>query len=228
MSEEGNRYTNAIRFMQNGQLLYLQPPAYNDAAFDFSRRVELGKAHFDENDKLVNAPMDFTRHNNIPLEDLTKMLIAVLFPESVPASNRFRLHNSDYSFLYQYMSEYPKESSFPRYDSLVYFDAYCKFFLFKSGRVKIPDYIRIFNKPGWAYGFLTDVAYIADFKHNIEFMLSAVIYVNSDGVLNDDKYDYDETGYPFFREIGETIYRFEQERKRNCTPDLKKFKLHYN
>jgi hypothetical protein len=27
-------------------------------------------------------------------------------------------------------------------------------------------------------------------------MLTATIYVNSDGVMNDDKYDYDNIGYP--------------------------------
>ena len=28
----------------------------------------------------------------------------------------------------------------------------------------IPSYIRVFNKPGWTYGFLIDAAYIVDFK----------------------------------------------------------------
>ncbi len=57
----------------------------------------------------------------------------------------------------------------------------------------------VFNKPGWTYGFLIDAAYIADFKNNIEFMISACIYTNSDGILNDDKYDYDTIGYPFLK-----------------------------
>jgi hypothetical protein len=67
-----------------------------------------------------------------------------------------------------------------------------------------------------------------DFKHKVEFMLSGVIYVNRDGVLNDDKYEYDETGYPFFKEVGDIIYRYELERKRKYPPDLKKFELSYN
>ena len=83
------------------------------------------------------------------------------------------------------------------------------FFFKKAGKTPIPSYIRVFNKPGWSYGFLTDIAYIADFKNKVEFMVSGVIYVNSDGVLNDDKYDYDEIGYPFFKEVGDIIYRYE-------------------
>ena len=82
-----------------------------------------------------------------------------------------------------------------------------------------PD-IRIFNKCGWSYGFLTDAAYVADLRNNIEFMVSAVIYCNSDGILNDDKYDYKEIGYPFLKNLGQTIYEYEMKRKRKRLPDL--------
>ncbi|MES1160033.1 MAG: hypothetical protein ABUM51_04695, partial [Bacteroidota bacterium] len=64
--------------------------------------------------------------------------------------------------------------------------------------------------------------------NKVEFMLSGVIYVNRDGILNDDKYEYEETGYPFFKEVGDIIYRYELERKRKYPPDLKKFELSYN
>ena len=72
--------------------------------------------------------------------------------------------------------------------------------------------------------FLTDAAYIVDFKNNIEFMVSACIYTNSDGVLNDDKYEYDTIGYPFFKEVGDIIYEYELKRRRKYKPDLSIFK----
>lgn len=227
MNDDQNRHTNPIRFTDNGKLLYRQPPAYNTDSFDFSKKILIGKAHYDANDSLIQAPMDFTRHNNLSLEDLQQILQSVLFPGSVPEKQRFKLNADDYAFLYQYMSEYPSESSHPRYDTTEYFNSYAKFFMFKSGKSPIPPYIRIFNKPGWSYGFLTDVAYIVDFKNKIEFMLSGVIYVNSDGILNDDKYEYEETGYPFFKETGDIIYQYELQRKRKYHPNLKKFKLLY-
>jgi len=59
-------------------------------------------------------------------------------------------------------------------------------------------------------------------------MLSATIYVNSDGILNDDKYDYEKTGYPFFKEIGNILYGHELKRERKHLPDLSSFKLKYN
>jgi hypothetical protein len=205
MSEEENRNTNPIRFVRKGSLLYAQPAAGSSLTFDFSREVLIGNAHYDRHDSLIRTPMDFTRHNNISLEDLRHILQSVLFPGSVPPAQRFHLSGSDYRFLYRYMSQYPGEEIHPHYDTAEYFDAYTKFFLFKAGRTPIPPYIRVFNKPGWSYGFLTDIAYIVDFKNKVEFMLSGVIYVNSDGVLNDDKYEYEEMGYPFFKEVGNII-----------------------
>jgi hypothetical protein len=227
MNEEENRNTNPIRFVRDGRTLYVQPAVRSALAFDFSRQVLIGQAYYDRYDSLVRAPMDFTRHNNISLEDLRHILQSVLFPQSVPAARRFHLTATDYRFLYRYMSQYPSEEGHPHYDTAEYFDAYTKFFLFKAGRTPIPSYIRVFNKPGWSYGFLTDVAYIVDFKNKVEFMLSGVIYVNRDGILNDDKYEYEENGYPFFKEVGTIIYKYELGRKRKYPPDLGKFELSY-
>jgi hypothetical protein len=226
-TEEGNRHTNPVRFVKDGRAVYTQPAAYSTLKYDYSRPLFVGKGHWDKNDSLINQPMDFTRHNNVPLADLQQILQSVLFPASVPAKQRFHLTPADYQFLYRYMSELPSESVYPRYDTTEYFDSYTKFFLFKAGKSKIPDYMRVFNKTGWSYGFLTDVAYIVDFKHNVEFMLSGVIYVNRDGVLNDNKYEYEEIGYPFFKEVGNIIYNYELTRKRVHIPDLRPFKLDY-
>lgn len=227
MNADENRHTNALSFLRENNLLYKQSPLTSSISFDFSRKVLIGNAHYDRNDSLINAPMDFTTHNNVPLEDLQHLLQSVMFPKSVPRSQRFNLTDSDYNFLYQYMSELPRESTFPRYDTCEYFDSYTKFFWFKDGRQKIPTYIRSFNKPGWSYGFLTDVAYIIDFENKTEFMLSGVIYVNRDGVLNDDKYEYEQTGYPFFHEIGKIIYNYELSRKRKNIPNVDRFLLDY-
>ena len=88
-------------------------------------------------------------------------------------------------------------------------------------------HVRVFNKVGWAYGFLTDISYVADFKNNVEFMLAATVYVNSDEILNDDKYDYDSVGWPFMNKLGQTIYNYELHRTRKYKPDLSDFKINY-
>ncbi|MBZ4189499.1 class A beta-lactamase-related serine hydrolase [Niabella sp. 3A5MI-3] len=229
MTAEENRHTNRIRFLNNGKTIYTQPAAYSDVSFRFpASKILVGRGHWDKNDSLINTPMDFTEHNNLPLEDGHRLLRSVLFPESVAAKQRFNLTKEDYRMLYTYMSELPFESRFPKYDTSEFFDSYTKFFFFRAGKQKIPEYIRVFNKAGWSYGFLTDYCYVVDFKNNIEFMLSATLYVNSDGILNDNKYEYEETGYPFFRETGNIIYEHELHKKREVVPDLNRWKHTYH
>ncbi|WP_255578061.1 class A beta-lactamase-related serine hydrolase [Chitinophaga sp. sic0106] len=228
-TEDENRCSPAIRFVnKDSVLLYAQAPACSTMPFDYSKAITIGNGYFDKDDKLVPLPMDFTRHNIFALEDLQQVLQSVLFPASVSAERRFDLDSGDYRFLCQYMSEYPSESDYPHYDTTEYYNSFTKFFFFKAGHQNIPGHIRVFNKAGWSYGFLTDAAYIVDFKNNVEFMLTANIYVNSDGVLNDNKYEYDEVGYPFFKETGELIYEYELGRKRAYTPDLNDFKINYS
>lgn len=229
MPEELHRTTNPVSFYDStGKVLYQQPLVKSDLNY-IVRNDFLGKGYLDDKDVLLNGPMDFSRKNRIYLADLHKMLRSVLFPESVPAEQRFNIAEEDYKFLYQYMSQLPGETKFPEYDSTVFFDAYCKFFMFGTQKKKqLPKHIRIFNKVGWSYGFLTDIAYIVDFEKNVEFMLSATLYCNSDGILNDDKYDYDSVGLPFLENLGKVIYEEEVKRKRKYQPDLSKFKVNYD
>ena len=229
MNEEENRHTNQLRFFNNGKLVYTQPPAYSTVPFHFPKnKILVGTGHWDKNDSLIHEPMDFTTHNNLPLEDGNLLLRSVLFPQSVPEKSRFHLTKEQYHMLYTYMSELPHESHHPRYDTTEFFDSYTKFFFFRAGKEKIPDHIRVFNKAGWSYGYLTDYCYVVDFKNNTEFMLSATIYVNSDGILNDNKYDYETIGFPFFKEVGTILYNYELNKKRAVIPDLSRWKTVYH
>lgn len=224
---EQNRHTNALRFIRDdGSLIYAQPPAYNKDSFDFSRVVKIGKGYLNRNDSLIKEPFDFTVHNYIPLEVQQKLLQSVMFPASVPKKQRFNLTADDYQFLYRYMSQYPSETPYPKYDDSVYYDSYVKFF-FRDSTHRLPGHVRVFNKVGWAYGFLTDISFVVDFQNNIEYMLAATLYVNEDEILNDNKYEYTTVGWPFLRQVGERIYEYEMERKRPFLPDLSRFKIKY-
>jgi hypothetical protein len=197
LSPQQNRCTNAIRFLdETGKTIYGQPAAYNKDSFDFSRVITLGKAHWNRNDSVINEPFDFTRHNNLSLESMQRMLQSVLFPKSVSKKQRFQLAEDDRQFLLQYLSQYPSETPDPKYDTTEFYDSYVKFF-FRDSTRRMPAGVRVFNKVGWAYGFLTDVSYIADFTNGVEYMLAATLYVNSDGVLNDGNYEYTTIGWPF-------------------------------
>jgi hypothetical protein len=227
MTADENRHTNPIRFIQkNGTVIYAQPAANNTDPFDFRRVAKLGKGFYVK-DSLVNQPFDFTERNKFPLEAFQQVLQSVMFPLSVPAKQRFKLTPDDYGFLYQYLSQYPGETNYPKYDAKQYYDSYVKFFFMDSLHHQMPEGVRVFNKVGWAYGFLTDASYVADFKNGIEYMLTATIYVNSDGILNDDKYEFDSVGHPFMYQLGQTIYEYELKRKRHYAPDLSPFRVTY-
>jgi hypothetical protein len=227
MTPEENRHTNPIRFIkEDGSLIYKQPMAYNTDSFDFSHIYKMGNAYYNADDSLVHSPIDFTMANNLPLENMQQLLQSVLFPNSVKTKQRFRLTRDDNDFLHRFLSQYPSETNYPKYDTGAYYDSYVKFF-FRQGGHTMPEHVRVFNKVGWAYGCLTDVSYVADFKNKVEFMLAVTIYVNSDGVMNDNKYDYETIGWPFLYKVGQTMYQYELNRKREHAPDLSRFRMEY-
>jgi hypothetical protein len=227
-TEEQNRHTNAIHFLdENGKAIYYQSPAFNTDSFSFPSKILIGDAHIDRNEQYVKGPFDFTKHNNISLEDMRLMLQAVVFPNSVPPTQRFNITNDDRLFLLKYLSQYPSETSYPFYDSSTFYDSYVKFF-FQDSTHQMPKHIRVFNKVGWAYGFLTDISYILDKKNNIDYMLSATVYVNSDGVVNDSKYDEQAVGFPFLYSIGKAVYTYELNRSRKFKPSIEIGKITYD
>ena len=224
LTEDQNRHTNPVIFYDSSlQILYKKPLMTSGLAYQ-KRNNFLGKGYF-QGDKYISQPFDFSKKNRIALTDLHSILESIIFPRSTPRNQRFHLTEGDYRFLYRYMSMKPHESDYPQYDTS-YTDAYSKLLLY-GGRGDMDPYIRIFNKEGDAYGFLTDIAYVVDFKNNIEFFLSASILCNSDGNFNDDKYDYETVGYPFLKNLGRVIYEYEVQRKRKRSPDLSTFKMYY-
>ena len=105
-----------MRFVtSDGTLLYEQPPAYNADAFNFSHINKMGNTHY-ANDSLIHEPIDFTKANNLTVHHLQQLLQAALFPESVDPTKRFALTPTDYEFLYRYLSQYPSETDYPKYD----------------------------------------------------------------------------------------------------------------
>ncbi len=226
LPEDENRYTNPVSFYDtNGKLLYMKPAARSQFAYA-ARNTRIGKGFYRGN-QLVNEPFDFSKKNRLSLYDLHRIVRSVVFPEAIPEKQRFNLSKEDHDFLRKYMSMMPPESVYPYYPAPEYWDTYVKFLFYGAEKNKAEPHIRIFNKPGDAYGFMIDAIYFADLKNNIEFGLSAVIYCNSDGILNDDNYDYKTVGLPFMKNLGRVIYEYELSRQRKKTPDLGDLRYEY-
>lgn len=227
LTEDENRHTNPIVFYDPlGRILYQQPMQFNQQPY-LLKNDSIASAYY-SGGKLINHAMDFSKKNHISLPDLHNILRSIIFPNSVPEKQRFNLKEEDYNFVWQYMSQYPPETKYPAYDTANYWDAFGKLLYWGSTKKSLPKNIRIFNKEGDAYGFLTDISYFVDLDKHIEFMLSATIYCNSDGILNDDQYDYDSTGLPFMHQLGSLIYDYEIKRNRAHVPNLLKWRLKYD
>jgi len=227
LNEDENRHTNPVNFYDSSNRLVIrQPMLFNNRQYP-RRNDTIGNAYY-SNDVLIKKPMNFSGKNRMSLEDLHTILVSLVFPEKVTASQRFNITDDDRLFVLKCMSQYPGESVYPSYDTAEYYDAYTKYILFGAEKGKQPKNIRIFNKSGEAYGQLTDIAYVVDLDKKIEFMVSATIYCNADGILNDDVYDYDSMGYPFMKNLGKALYERELKRKRNIIPDLSAIMFSYD
>jgi hypothetical protein len=217
-----NRHTNPIAFHNNaGDTLYIQSAQTNPRTplpplgpVFAGRGYKLG-------DRIIHHPYDFTTANNLPLSDITALLQSALFPDAVPNAQRLTLTASDHAFLRQYLHLTPHASQFSTYTTPKYFYAYKKYLYYgRRSTVKPQPGLRIFNIVGMSHGYLADVAYFADSLHQSEFMLSAILYLNQDGIINDGAYEYDSIGEPFLAQLGQLFYQYEAKRNRRIHPNL--------
>ncbi|MGB5554914.1 MAG: serine hydrolase [Flavobacteriaceae bacterium] len=172
--------------------------------------LKKGVGYF-EDETLINKPFDFSLKNYYPIEAQDAVLKRIIFPENFKKEERFNLSESQREFLLEAMHTLPKNIG---YDPIEFYDGYCKFFMYGDTKDNIPENIKIYNKVGWAYGTLTDCAYIIDEKNGVEFMLTATLLVNKNGIFNDDTYEFEEVGIPFLAELGRQIYSEELKRKK--------------
>lgn len=153
--------------------------------------------------ELINEPMDFSFKNYLPITSLHNMMKQLMFPQIYPKEKQFHLTDSDREFLINMMKISPKEAGYD--DNEHYYDSYVKFLLFGDDNSPMPDDIEIYNKVGYAYGYLTDCAYVKNKKNNKEYIITATIHTNKNGIFNDGVYETETTGIPFLAELGRQL-----------------------
>ncbi|MHA8073613.1 serine hydrolase [Aquirufa sp. HETE-40SA] len=223
-----NQYTNPIQLIDgSGKAVYHQPEAFNEAPYSAATPILIGKGTMNDAGKVEDHPLDFSLKNAYPLQAQHEFLKRLMLPEAYPAKDRFNLSKGDYDFLYRYMSMYPTESKEPIYKEE--YATYCKFLYYGSEKnADLNPSLRIFNKVGDAYGFLLDNAYVVDFDKKIEFIVTAVVLCNEDEIFNDEKYDYDTIGFPFYKNLGQIIYDYEVKRPKKQLPNLDHLRFDYS
>lgn len=162
-------------------------------------------------DSLVHEPFDFSLKNHYPIASQHGVLKRILFPGAFGKKERFGLSDAQLKLLRDAMHTLPGAIG---YNVDEYHDSYVKFLMFGDSAAPIPKHIKIYNKVGYAYGTLTDCAYIKDEENDVDFMVTATILVNKDGIFNDDVYEYDEIGIPFLAQLGRELHQLELKRKK--------------
>ena len=213
---ETHAWLNPIKFV-NGFDVPLQLGERHDTWYDPLPEIKgqhRGKGYTTNDGELINEPFDFSHKNYLSVRNLHDIVLRVMVPEAVPEHQRFLLDSTDYALLRSAMGQRPRESTSPRYDKP---DNYVKFWLYgdQPEETVIPDGLRIYNKVGWAYGYLTDAAYITDEESGAEFLLVGTIHVNQNRIFNDGIYEYEEIGLPFFGELGRAILTYERAKRRD-------------
>jgi hypothetical protein len=172
------------------------------------RGMNVGKGYV-SGDQTIHRPMDFAEKNRVSLRDLQRGLCKLVRPDvDCGPGGHFELTPEHRDFLRRTMAELPRESANPVYPVAEYPDTTGKNLLAGIDRVLPRERFRILNKTGQAYGFTLDNAWIEDTTNGTGFFLAAVVSTNDDGILNDDRYDYDTVAVPFFEALGERAARW--------------------
>jgi hypothetical protein len=168
--------------------------------------VEVGVAYHGRARRRIDRPRDFSRKNYASMLDLHRLQLAVVYPRH-PGVPELGLEPEHRAFLLEAMSQDPEDSQNPRFDSPRLAGPRYKPMSAGIARVLALDGIRYVNKPGRAYGFHIENACVEDTRRARAFCVTAGVYVNENGVINDDHYEYDSISRPFFKDLGEVLAR---------------------
>ena len=211
---EANRRTGAGRVIAaDGSVVVAVPARVAQARrFPFGA-APLGNAWQSDDGRVVHAPRDMRFANFLPLADSLRMLRAFVRPESVPMHQRWRIDGALRVQLLRALSLRPRDSIDPVFAPEQALDGYARFFLHGGdGRAPRPDGVSVLGKSGEAYGYLSEVAHVIEPATGVEFLLAARVQANADGVVNDDRYEYDTVARPLLAAIGDAALAIERER----------------
>lgn len=164
---------------------------------------------------LGDKPEKYQYSNRLPLEDLHQLMTTVFFPQATLERQGFNFSDEKRKLLWKILGTYPRESQNPSFLSYIEKNQYPpdnfrKYFILATGN-KAPENLRIYNKVGLGFSYITETAYIVNFEEELEFLLSAVIFVPKDNYV---------TTLKFMQHLGLLVYEYEKGRFRKYPPKL--------
>lgn len=155
--------------------------------------------------QLVEGPMDFSGKNAMSLRDHQRLTIAIVAPD-LAQTKALGLNEPARALLLEVMERDPAG-----YEPALGDGARRRFKPMSPGlEAAGAREVRYLNKAGRALGFHVENAALV--RGSLEkperlVFVAAAVYVNEDGRLNDDRYEYDTLSFPFFAELGTLVAR---------------------
>lgn len=199
-----HRLSPRVEIERDGRVVRVIPARHSTLSMPPSvwSTTTVGARYVDEQTKqLVEAPMDFAEKNALSLSDLHRSMIALMAPnaetgESAPAG--LELRDESRAFLIEVMGEFAQGPADRGFEQRV--DRY-KPLLPGLRRVAPNEAWRYVNKAGRAYGFHLDTAWIEHVASGRAAIVTVGTYVNENGTLNDDRYEFTRS-YALFADLG--------------------------
>lgn len=205
MSTAENKRTPIVELrLPSGALLVEQRSGTKDLSLNSVPEVYVGERHMQGENK-VGGPMSFFYKNRIGLYDLQTLLARIVRPDLEFEGAAFDISEAQRALVIEALKTYPGDSQNPRYDRTKFPDDYAKFFLPGLTRVIPKAELELSGKVGLGYGFALDTSYVLDKRSGRGFFLVAAIYADSDGTVNDEKYDYESVALPWLADVAEIV-----------------------
>jgi hypothetical protein len=169
--------------------------------------LEIGEAVVVDGRRVPGA-LSFAKKNAIRLTELQDTLVRIMRPELLPKGAAPGVASQeDMAYLRQALGTLPSESGLAGFDRNVVMDYQLSPFLRGLERVRARGRFLLYSKVGQAFGFLVANAYVVDKETGRSFFLTACVFANPDGTMNDDRYAYDTISFPALADVAEAIYR---------------------
>ncbi len=176
--------------------------------FPFERALK-GRAWL-QGGRTIAGAHDFSDSNFMPLPDVHRMTLELASGQPLGDGPVFALCPKARRLLAQIMALTPRECPDPVYHPGQFADDHSKWLIPLDAVGQQSVGLHIASKNAQSYGYIGDSAFVVDDARAIAFGLTAMVFVDRDGVLNDGRYAYADIGRPFLRELGTAVLAYER------------------